>query len=190
MKKTLLVLAAVCGAAWGSYAQTTTATTTTTTSSSSPADHAHLSAGLDGGVTIGGIRPSSKAVVGASVQYEIPIATNTLFTVSAGYSYLLFTDAKKRMIRAFEDPKSGASFIPMKVGLKYYVSNGFFVEGQAGVVFAIKSKSTNANYDTAFAWSSGAGYTFKNGIELSARYENWSNSGVISQATSRMAYRF
>ncbi|WPU95484.1 hypothetical protein SNE25_08105 [Mucilaginibacter sabulilitoris] len=187
MKKTLLVLAAVCGTAWSSFAQTTT---TTSSSSSSPADHAHFSTGLDGGVTLGGIRPYSKAIAGASVQYEMPIATNTLFTASAGYSYLLFTDAKKRLVRAFDDPKSGASFIPMKVGLKYYVSNGFFVEGQAGVVFALKSKSANANYDTAFAWSGGAGYTFKNGLELSARYENWSNSGVISQAASRVAYRF
>ncbi len=185
MKKILFTLAAVCGTVWGSFAQTSASGTTSTTPSS-PADHAQFSFGLEGGVTLNHVRGNSTAIWGASVKYELPIATKTLFTISAGYTYLPYTSFEKGFLKAEGNNSTGASFVPVKVGIKYYVSHGFFVEGQAGVAFAIKGP----NYKTSFAWSPGVGYTFGNGIEVGARFESWSNSGALNQANLRLAYRF
>jgi len=184
MKKILFTLAVVCGTVWSSFAQSVSNNTTTT--SSSPADHARFSFGLDGGVTLNHVRGNSTGVWGASGKYELPIATNTLFTISAGYTYLPYTSFEKEFLKADGNNSSGANFIPVKVGIKYYVSHGFFVEGQAGVAFAVKGP----NYKTSFAWSPGVGYTFDSGIEVGARFENWSNSGALNQANLRLAYRF
>lgn len=185
MKKILFTLAVVCGTVWSSFAQSAS-TSTTTTTSSSPADHARFSFGLDGGVTLNHVRGNSTGMWGASVKYELPIAINTMFTISAGYTYLQYSSFEKEFLKADGNHSSGASFIPVKVGIKYYVSHGFFLEGQAGVAIAAKSP----NYKTSFAWSPGVGYTFGNGIEVGARFENWSNSGALNQASMRLAYRF
>jgi hypothetical protein len=174
MKK-LLFLTLLCGAtAATSVAQTTT-----------PKEGGKFSIGVDAGLPTGSASDISNLTLGGSLKYEYPVAAKTFLSVSAGYSYFLYKSAVKDAFSALGTPKSGEGFIPVKAGLKYYFSPGFFGEGQLGAVF-----STESGGGTAFAYAPGIGYTFSGGLEAGVRYEGWSHDGTLGQAALRLAYRF
>ena len=119
--------------------------------------------------------------VGGSLLYQHPVASNLNITGSAGY---LSFKAKDE----FGGGTSGS--IPVKAGLRYFLAENFFVNGELGAAF-----STEDNGSTAFAYSPGIGIEFpvSNGgaIELGARYEGWSaNSNTSSFIGLRLAYNF
>lgn len=86
--------------------------------------------------------------------------------------------------------QSGASFLPVKVGVKHYLNNHFFVEGQVGAAILLSGGNAYNRYSSAYIYSGGFGYTFKKGLELGVRYEDWRKDVKISQAAVRVAYRF
>lgn len=174
MKKILLALTIIAGTACTTFAQTKSD------------DRGKFSAGVDAALTLGRTKVISSFGIGASLKYELPIAPGTWLTASAGYTCFLYKSDYKDKLKEFYDiDKSGESFAPVKVGMKYYIENGFFAEGQLGAVFGTRSGS-----GTAFAYSPGVGYTFDGGFEASARYEGWSHDGTVSQVALRLAYRF
>jgi len=138
-----------------------------------------ISIGLDAGLPVGDASTVFGSVIGGSLKFEQPIATNAYFTISAGYSAYL---TKSR----FKDVglQSSFGFIPLKAGFKYYTEPGLFVEGQLGVVF-----STESGGSSAFVYSPGVGYTFASGFELGIRYEAWSKNGTTGQAALRVSVR-
>ncbi|WP_299586033.1 hypothetical protein [Mucilaginibacter sp.] len=166
MKKILLALVILGGTAFSSFAQT-------------KSGDGKFSIGLEAGLPVGDIHNGYNYLIGGSLKYELPIAASTLFTISAGYSSL----HPKSVLKDLGFGSVG--FIPVKVGIKYYIENGFFAEGQLGAAFGTKSGT-----GTAFAYSPGIGYTFDGGFEVGVRYEGWSNNGTIGQAALRLAYRF
>ena len=169
MKKILLALVILGGTAFNSFAQT----------SSSPADAAKFSIGFDGGLPLGAAKDVYSVVLGGSLKYEMPIASSTLFTISAGYSSF---QPKKE----FKDlGGDAAGFIHVKAGIKYYFNEGFYGEGQVGAAF-----STHKDGGTAFAYSPGIGYTLEGGFDIGVRYEGWSKDGTVSQIALRVAYGF
>lgn len=170
MRKILLVAALMVGVAFTSFAQ-----------KSASKDAGKFSVGLEAGLPIGDASDFYSAVLGVSFKYEHPIATGTYVTISAGYNAFLtkseFKDA---------GAKSSYGFIPLKAGLKYYIQDGFFAEGQLGVVF-----STESGGGSAFAYAPGIGYSFDGGFEAGVRYEGWPKDGATtSQIGLRLAYRF
>jgi len=168
MKKVLLALAIIAGTAFTTFAQTKSG------------DSGKFSIGVEAGLPVGDAHQVFKSVFGGSLKYELPIAPSTWFTVSAGYNSF---QVKKELKDAGLDGSYGA--IPVKVGIKYYLEQGFFAEGQVGAAFGTKSGSS-----TAFAYSPGIGYTFDGGFEAGVRYEGWSKNGTTSQIGLRLAYRF
>jgi len=163
MKKILLALALIAGTAFTTFAQ-------------SKSDGGKFSIGFDAGLPVGNIHHIASSILGGSLKYELPIAPATFFTISGGYSSL-----------KLKDILGGGStgFVPVKAGIKHYIQNGFFVEGQLGATF-----STESGGGTAFAYSPGIGYTVDGGFEIGVRYEGWSHDGTIGQAALRLAYRF
>jgi len=105
---------------------------------------------------------------------------NNRRTLSAGYTDFLYKSDIKALVG-----KSGEGFIPVKAGLKYYFSGGFFGDAQASATF-----STESGGGTAFAYTPGIGYTLSNGIETGIRFEGWSHDGSLNQLGLRVAYRF
>jgi hypothetical protein len=162
MKKILLALFILGATAFSSFAQSK--------------DGGKFSIGFEAGLPVGDIHHIASSILGGSLKYDLPIAESTWFTISAGYSSLKFKDI-------VEGGSTG--FIPVKAGIKYYLNQGFFAEGQLGAVF-----STESGGGTAFAYSPGIGYTFDGGFEAGVRYEGWSHDGTIGQAALRLAYRF
>ncbi len=81
------------------------------------------------------------------------------------------------------------SYVPVKVGLKYYTSIDFYFEGQAGASLPINGKTS-----TSFAWSPGLGtYIHKRGgndkFDVGLRYESWTRS-KFNFITFRVGYLF
>ncbi len=168
MKKILLTLI-VSAIALGSSAQSTTATIS----------HGGLSIGADAGLPLGGLSNVYSAALGGSLKYDAPISSTINITISMGYQAWLVKSALQ--LPGFKSD----NFIPLKAGLKVYVSPGFFLEGQAGVAI-----HTRAGGDILFAYSPGIGYSFKNGFEIGARYEGFTKDVTFSQVAARIAFRF
>jgi hypothetical protein len=169
MKKLLLILIAVGGTVMTTFAQSST--------SSSPAANARFSVGIEAGLPISTAGNIYSFAIGGSLKYELPIASNTLFGVSAGYTSI----TAKSLYGGGSD-----AFAPLKVGAKYYVSDGLYAEGQVGVTFYVGS----GNSVTYFAYSPGVGYTLCKNFDVGIRYEGWVKNGTLSQVGLRAAYLF
>jgi hypothetical protein len=169
MKKVLLALFVLGVTACSSFAQT------------SKSESGKFSIGVDAGIPTGSASDFYNFGIGGSIKYDLPIATSTFFTISAGYTALLVKSEFKNA--GF---RSSDGFIPLKAGLKYYFNGeGFFGEGQLGAAF-----STQSGGGTAFLYAPGIGYTFDSGFEAGVRYEGWSHDGTIGQVALRVAYYF
>lgn len=71
------------------------------------------------------------------------------------------------------------SYAPIKVGLKYYTTEYFYVEGQLGAALPLKGSTK-----TALVWSPGLGTYFKsknnnNRLDIGVRYEGFTSSTLI-----------
>jgi len=77
-------------------------------------------------------------------------------------------------------------FIPLKVGLKVFPIERFYISGELGAGFG-----TDDGQKTAFVWAPGIGLGFNNGLDLGLRYEEfrWSGSS-LGQVALRIAYGF
>jgi hypothetical protein len=120
---------------------------------------------------------------GGSGKAEVPIAGPVSLTVTAGYTSLYF---KKSLIGSTQS-QDPSGFVPLKAGIKYYISEGFYLEGEAGTAM-----ETNYNKNKLFAFAIGPGFLLPinkySAIDLGFRYENW-GSGRIRQTGIRVAYR-
>ncbi|SHM47854.1 hypothetical protein [Mucilaginibacter sp. OK098] len=171
MKKVLLALFMLGVTACSSFAQT------------GKSESGKFSIGVDAGIPVGNGSNVYNFAIGGSLKYDLPIATATYFTISAGYESFMVKSALKNSGLGFP---SSSGFIPLKAGLKYYFNGeGFFGEAQLGAAF-----STQSGGGTAFAYAPGIGYTFDGGFEAGVRYEAWSHNGTLSQVALRIAYCF
>lgn len=172
MKKFLLALVLLSGAAFSSFAQ-------------SSKEGGKFSIGVEAGLPLGDYKDVSNFVIGGSLKYDHPIAEGTFVTLSAGYSKFLSDDDAK---------EAGFKFygIPVKAGLKHFFSEGFYGEAQVGAAFTKTTvEGIGSASKTAFAYAPGIGYAFGGGVDLGVRYEGWSLSGgTASQIAARLAFSF
>ena len=119
---------------------------------------------------------------GGSLTYQHPIASKLNLTGNAGY-----LNFQSKDIPGFG--KINAGFIPVKAGLRYFLAENIFVNGEVGAVFG-----TQDGAGTAFAYSPGIGVEFpvadKSTLELGGRYEGWSKNGTSSFIGLRAAWNF
>src|ERR1700744_836161 len=121
--------------------------------------------------------------VGASVKGELPIASPVSLTLTAGFTSMFY---KSNLFDSSRTP-GAAIFVPLKAGLKYYFDQDIYAEGEAGTAI-----ETNYGKQSSFAFSIGPGFMApvgdKNAVDISFRYEDWSNQ--LRQPAIRIAYRF
>lgn len=165
MKKILFTLVVLSGFAVSSFAQ-------------SSKDGGKFSIGVEAGLPVGDISNGYNFVIGGSLKYEQPIASDVAVTLTAGYSSF-----QGKTVAGYKFPAVG--FVPVKAGLKFNIADAFYGEAQLGAAF-----STKKNGGTAFAYSPGIGYKFSDAIDLGVRYEGWSHNGTVSQVAARLAYSF
>ncbi|WP_443938356.1 hypothetical protein [Pedobacter sp. MW01-1-1] len=143
----------------------------------SSAQNSNIGLGAELAFPSGNYANVSSIGTGASVKADFGIATNFALTANIGFMNFF---GKTNFYLKTQD----LTYIPLKAGLKYFFSEGFYVEGQLGASLPVKD-----NQKTLFVWSPGFG-TFlrlpgKNKLDLGIRYEGWSGTyGNIPQLNS------
>jgi len=143
----------------------------------------HFSIGPEIGFATGDFNVTHSVGVGATVQAENNIGGSTNITLTTGY-----------MSYAGRSAGSGIKFkaagiIPLKIGIKYFLSEGFYGAAQLGA--GIFSNGGG----TAFAYTPMIGYEFntKSGqaVDAGLKYDGYSkNSSNLGSVGIRLAYKF
>jgi hypothetical protein len=115
---------------------------------------------------------------------ELPVSDKLAITVTAAYSTFFY----KSNLFTSSKTLTAARFIPLKAGVKYYVNQGIYFEGELGTAI-----ETNYLKQDLFAFSLGPGFLIpideKHSVDFGLRYEKWSQHQV-QQTAIRFAYRF
>lgn len=142
--------------------------------------------GAEIGIPAGMFAELFKVGFGGSGKLEIPITSNFYGTATAGF--ISFYNKNRTEGGSIND--NNRSYVPLKIGGKYYLGEFLYTEVEAGAAVGIQKSS--GNY---FAWAPGLGVAYpitqKSGIDVGVRYEKWSKSGRgLNQVGLRIAYQF
>ncbi|PWS31327.1 hypothetical protein [Pedobacter paludis] len=125
----------------------------------------NLGVGAEIGLPSGNFTSLTGIGLGASLKFDVPVSSNLAITLNGGFMNFF---GKHNQIMNIKD----LTYIPVKAGLKYQLSEGFYAEGQVGA-----SLPLNNDQKTLFVWSPGIGNLFrlsgKNKLDLGIRYEAW-----------------
>jgi hypothetical protein len=150
--------------------------------SKSSSTGADLSIGVDGGFPIGSFGDGYKFGIGGTAKLGYNL--NDMFAVTLQSGYISFSGKSQTFFgTTIQNPAVG--FVPIKLGLRYTVNGGVYVEPQLGVSVISGGGST-----TAFTYAINLGYRMTPGIDISARYEGVSDDGTASFIGLRIAYGF
>ena len=163
-----------------------------------------VSAGFGFGATVGPYSGAYPASGSLNLKFECPISdskVNVIFTT--GYTFFVSGD------RYYNEAYTGeydnnyytygslVSFIPVETGIKAYVYNRIFIEGDVGASFNINSSSSDyTNKKVALIYSPSAGYSIpfgstRFGVDLSLGYEDrLETGGGYSQIAFKAAFNF
>lgn len=142
-----------------------------------------FSAGPEIGFATGDFNVTHSIGIGATIQGEVNIAQSTNVTLTTGYlSYAGRSVGSGIKYKA-------AGIVPLKAGIKYFLSEGFYGAAQLGVGFF------NNSGGTALAYTPMLGYEFntKSGkaVDASFKYDGYSKNGTgLGSVGVRLAYRF
>ncbi|MBC6109827.1 hypothetical protein ACFOG5_08390 [Pedobacter fastidiosus] len=137
-----------------------------------------ISVGAELGLPSGNFTALSGFGIGASLKADLPVSGNLAITFNGGYMNFF---GKRNQIMSIQD----LTYVPLKAGLKYQLSESFYAEGQLGAALALDNGQR-----TLFVWSPGIGNLFrlsgKNKLDLGIRYEVWTgkNDNLIILNTS------
>lgn len=138
----------------------------------------NLGIGAEIGLPSGNFTSLTGIGLGASLKFDLPVSENLGITLNGGYMNFF---GKRNQIMNIKD----LTYLPVKAGLKYQLSETFYAEGQVGTALAL-----NDGQKTLFVWSPGIGNVFrlpgKNKLDLGIRYEVWTgkNDNLIILNTS------
>ncbi|MES2111961.1 MAG: hypothetical protein V4577_24605 [Bacteroidota bacterium] len=142
--------------------------TTAVNAQNTPANTFGLNLGLESGLTTGHIQSSSNAYAGATATLQYGLSKNFALTLTSGY-YEFFPKAYR----------SAMGMVPVKLGLKYFVTPHFYLFGEAGAGIELQKYNEITGLQdgtppgTRFLFSTGVGYTV-NSWDFNLRYENFS----------------
>lgn len=146
-----------------------------------------LSVGVEAGLPVGkDLKDGYNFGIGGSVKAGINVFDGGDVTISAGYVSFM-----AKTIGGVKGKALGT--VPLKAGLRFRISEGFYGEPQLGYTIAkVSGEDGNAN---GFTYAANLGYLINNQIDVAVRYEAWSKSenGVSinpSFVGLRLAYQF
>ncbi len=142
-----------------------------------------FSVGPEVGFATGTFNNTNSIGIGATIQGEFNVAAGTNITLTTGYiSYTGRSAGAGIKYKA-------AGILPLKGGVKYFLSEGFYGAAQLGVGIFNNSRGT------AFAYTPMLGYEFntKTGkaVDASLKYDGYSlKNAAFGSIGFRLAYRF
>ncbi len=199
MKKNLLLLAFLVSAAFCANAQNYDASSTPT-----------LSAGFSVGGTVGVHSGDFPVASGIHLKLEYPLSDSQVsLMLTTGYTIYVSSNGYSTGYVDGTSYSSGdiAAFVPVEAGIRVYVLNKLFLQGDAGASFNINSYSSDyTNKKVALLVSPSAGYALpfgstRFGLDFSLGYEARIETGggittaaypagSYNQVVFRLAFRF
>jgi len=73
------------------------------------------------------------------------------------------------------------NIIPLEAGLRVYAGNRFYLQGQAGAAFGLHGTTT-------FMYTPSLGMMFANGLDISAKYDNYKSSALPDVVSLKLGY--
>lgn len=117
-------------------------------------------------------------VVGGDLKLQKDFVGPISGTLTTGYTNFFVKDD-------FDGVFSDYGVIPVKVGIKYFVTPNFYLGGEVGAGFG-----TSDGAETSFVWSPAIGWGFANGLDVGLRYEDYTKYDATKQVALRLAYGF
>jgi len=102
----------------------------------------------------------SRFGIGGYLGMESRTSKNFALTLNAGYIVY-----KGRTVDTIS--YSNFKYIPVLAGAKFYMSNSFYLHGEAGAGFGTSGLGTN------FWYGGGLGYSMTKGLDLELKYVGW-----------------
>lgn len=144
-----------------------------------------FSVGAELALTSGGFSNTHSFGVGGTGQIEIPLQDKLQ---GVAYGGIMFYNGKSN---GSGSKYKGATIIPLRVGLKYFLTGSVYGGLQAGLGF-ISGFSPYSG--TAFSYSPQIGYEFQTNsgksIDATFKYDAYSKSGTLGSLGLRLAYIF
>jgi len=141
-----------------------------------------LGIGVEGGIPTGNLHTDpaySKFELGGTARLQYGVANNVALTLTSGYYNFFATQAAKDV--------GGESFglVPLKLGIKGFVTNNVYLGAEAGAGFETKyEKNTKLLLSPAIGWANKS-------WDVGVRYENMSGqSDSYGVVALRLAYGF
>ena len=146
-------------------------------------DGMKFSVGAELGFASGGFSNTHSIGIGGSAQLEIPLQDKLN---GVAYGGILMYNGKS----AGGGVKfKGQTIIPVRVGVKYFLTDGIYGSFQAGLGFL-----TSFGSGTAFSYSPQVGYEFKTksgkAVDATFKYDAYAKNGTIGALGFRLAYVF
>ena len=152
----------------------------TTTTTDSPW---RLGIGVEGAVPTGQLHDGSNFVLGGTARLQYDTKSNISLMLTSGYYNVFEKDYNVGTVTV--QPNS-LGLVPVKAGIKAFLSTNFYFSGEVGAGI-----ETNYAKNTKLIVAPGLGYANAGGLDIGARYENFSgqnnNYGI---AALRVAYGF
>ncbi len=119
--------------------------------------------------------------LGGDLKLQKDFFSNISATLSAGYTNFSFKGDVQTL-----DGQTGIGYIPVKLGIKIFPVERFYIAGEVGAAFG-----TDKGQGTALVYAPGIGLGFNNGLDLGLRYEGFAQDGNnLAQVALRIAYAF
>lgn len=117
-----------------------------------------ISVGPEIGLPVGTLSDRYDWSIGGSVELEYLLDNGLGLTFNTGV-YNLIADTNGYVLNG-KKFKDDLQILPIKVGLKYFVLRGFFIQGEAGASFLLNKTDGGYDKSTAFIYAPQIGYRF------------------------------
>ncbi len=150
-------------------------------------NHFQAGVGVEAGLPVGDFGKDYSHGLGASLKLAYHFNPNIALTLQTGYMSFVGQNTNYSVLShstSFKPTELGFILIPLKLGYRTTVANGFFFEPQAGIT-TLAGGGTNVTF--AFC----AGYTIAPGLDVSGRFEAISaEAGSLSFVGIGASYNF
>jgi hypothetical protein len=121
-----------------------------------------------------------KYALGGDIRVQKNFNKRLSGTITTGFTHFF----EKDHFASYNQYGSPYNVIPVKLGLKYFVGDNLYLGGEAGAGFAFEQ------WGTSFLWSPSVGLAFKNGMDISIKYEDYTRDRATKDIALRLAYGF
>jgi len=111
----------------------------------------NISVGPEIGLPVGTLSDRYDWSLGGSIEAEYSIAKDLGLTLNTGV-YNLFADNSGYILNEKKYTKD-LQVLPVKLGLKYFVAGGLFLQGEAGASFLLNKSDGGYDKSTAFTYA-------------------------------------